>query len=106
MVPLSEREVERRATIHLGISPDATAVTVGDSLHEGQGQTHSAALERIGLVQSLQNSEQLVLVTHVEPDAVVANEVHVAIAGSEVAGRRRGRATGAGDDDSCFALPR
>src|SRR5690606_14198874 len=71
--PLGQREIERRSASGLGLRPDASAVPLDDLLDDGE--THAHAFELARLVQSLEYTEELAGVTHVEAHAVVAHEV-------------------------------
>src|ERR1700722_12117208 len=67
-----EAEVKRRALIRFGFRPGWATIVANDALH--RGQSNACALEIFGPMQPLKDSEQLILILHVEADAIVANE--------------------------------
>src|SRR3990170_8688002 len=69
-----QRKIEGRARIHLALGPDPPAVPGDDPLHDGQADAR--ALELLLAVQPLEHVEQLLVVAHVEPGAVVLHAVH------------------------------
>src|SRR3970040_390525 len=68
-----QRKMERRARVHRALAPAAPAVPGDDALHDGQ--TDAGALELLRAVQPLEHAEQLVVVAHVEPGAVVLHAI-------------------------------
>src|SRR5262245_20408741 len=72
MIPIwPEREKECCPLVNDGVSPDPAAVPMDDALHDRK--THACALEVLRPVQTLEHSEELVRVLHVEPGGVVAH---------------------------------
>src|SRR5206468_11947941 len=67
-------EMERGAPVRDALRPHAPAVSLHDTLH--QRQTHARTLEFLGSMQAAEYLEQLVGVSHVEPDPVVLDEVY------------------------------
>src|SRR5688572_22934071 len=65
-------EIHGRALADLAVSPDLAAVAPHDAIH--RGEPDPGALELFRRVQSLERSEQLVRIAHVETGAVVAHE--------------------------------
>src|SRR5262249_38712501 len=89
----SEREVERRAVVHLGLGPHPATVSVHDALHDGQPD--AGPLVVLGTMQALEDAEQLVRVPDVESYPVVLHEVHafaVLLARTDVDRRQLARA--------------
>src|SRR3970282_1860524 len=68
-----QRKMESRARVHRALGPDPPAVPGEDARHDGQ--THAGALELVRAVQPLEHAEQLVVVAHVEPGAVVLHAI-------------------------------
>ena len=64
-----------RALVGFCLDPDATAVLMDDALDVRQPNT--GALEVLLAVQTLKNAEQLAHVSHVEADAIIADEDHL-----------------------------
>src|SRR4051794_38534434 len=75
--PPLECEVERRALSRCRLGPDRPAVAGDDARR--QREPEPGAVVAVG-VQTLEDLEELVLVAHVEADAVVADEVDGAVA--------------------------
>src|SRR5919201_778183 len=71
--PLQSKE-KGRTVARPGIGPHPPAVAVDDALDDGQA--HPRPLVLLGAVEALEDAEELVGVLHVEPDAVVPDEVH------------------------------
>ena len=69
-----KRKVKRRALINSSLCPHTPPVPGKDSLHNGQA--NSGAWELFLRVKPLKDAEQLVVVTHVEPNTIVANEIN------------------------------
>src|SRR6266542_465418 len=69
-----ETEQERRPHVGLGFRPHPPAVPIDDSLDDGKADPGPFVVLRS--VHPLEHPEQLVGVAHVEPDAVVLDEVH------------------------------
>src|SRR5262245_54319731 len=89
-----KREIECGAAPDLALGPYAAPVTQDDALHVCQAD--SRALEVLGAVQALENSEEFARVPHVESYAVVAHETdRLAFARAPAADLDLGRATGA-----------
>ena len=65
--------MECRALARLRLGPDAAAVAVDDPLHDRQA--HPRALVILGPVQPLEHAEELMGIPHVEPHAVVPDEI-------------------------------
>src|SRR5262245_42302844 len=68
-----EGEIKRSPPAHFGLGPNAPAMPVNDPLDGGQADAGS--LEHFAVMQALKNVEELVRVTGVEADAVVANKI-------------------------------
>ena len=66
-----ESEAEGGAPVQFRLSPNSASVFLNDARYRGQADP--GAFEIFGAMQALENSEQLILVFHVESDAVVAN---------------------------------
>src|ERR1022692_2785019 len=66
-------KVERCTAVGLSLSPDTTAMSMDNSLHDGQADTGSFIVFRP--MQSLEDAKQLVGILHVEANAVVPDEV-------------------------------
>jgi hypothetical protein len=67
--------VERSASIDGRLGPDAPAVALDDSLHDGEADT--GAFEVLGAVHPLKYAEQFAGVLGIEADSVVADRKHV-----------------------------
>src|SRR5262245_55530601 len=72
-----EREGDCGAATNRAVCPDASSVAVDDSLHDCKTQPRS--FELIHGVTTLEDAEQLVRITHVEPNAVVFNVKNILI---------------------------
>src|SRR5690606_33797518 len=70
-----QREVERRALAGLRVRPKPTAMPCHDSVN--QREPDSGAGKLVAVMQALKHAEQLVGVTRIVADAVVADEVDV-----------------------------
>src|SRR5215468_9376022 len=70
--PIGHRDEESRACIHQPFGPHLPTVAMDDPLHGGEAD--SGAFESIGPVETLEDAEELVDVSHVEADAVVPDE--------------------------------
>src|SRR6185436_4366990 len=66
-----QREVEDRTFVRLAFSPDAPALAIDDACDRREPDTRAVEVRRA--VQPLERLEQLLLVSHVETGAVVAN---------------------------------
>src|SRR6185295_8443469 len=71
--PFGQRKIECRSRVHLALGPDPAAMARDDALHDGK--SHSGAGEFLLAVQALEHAEQLAVVLHVEPGAVVLDAV-------------------------------
>src|SRR5262245_59607246 len=72
MIPIwSEREEECCPLVNDGVRPDPAAMAMDDALHDGQAD--ACALEVLRPMQTLEDSEELVRILHVEPGSVVAH---------------------------------
>src|SRR5262249_11863644 len=69
---IGHRDEESRACIHQALGPHLPAVAMDDPLHGGKAD--SSAFESVGPVETLEDPEELVHVSHVEADAVVPDE--------------------------------
>src|SRR6267143_205557 len=69
----SESEVDGRPLVGRADGPHAAPVPVHDALNRGQADADAGEL--VLAVQSLERAEELVHVGHVEPGAIVLNEV-------------------------------
>ena len=72
----SLRKCEENCSSDVGpaVCPDPAAVARDDAVHYGKSYTRPG--KRLLLVQPLKDAEQLLRITHVEPDAVVAHKVN------------------------------
>ncbi len=80
-IPSREREIEGRSLVHLPFSPYPAAVPMDDPLDDGHA--YSGAFIIGGSVQALKDTEQLVVVLHVEADTVVMSRTNARISLSE-----------------------
>src|ERR1700677_2260324 len=74
MICNPQREVECRATIGRGFSPDAAAVPMYDAMHDGEADAGS--FEVLRAMQPLEHAEQLADISHVEADPVITDPEH------------------------------
>ena len=72
-VRASQREIKCRTPVDRGVGPNAPAVPGDNPLDDGQ--TDSGTFIVFRLVQALEYSKQLLHITHVKADAVIANIV-------------------------------
>jgi hypothetical protein len=71
---VGQAEMKRCSFIDLSFSPDASTMTLENTLN--QRQPDSAALKLITRVQSLERAKQFLHVLHVEPHTVVSNRIN------------------------------
>src|SRR5207237_10066424 len=72
--PLARQgEVEGGALVHDALGPDPASMSLDDALHQGQADPRTFKLVRA--VHTIEHLEELARVRHVEPDAVVSDEV-------------------------------
>ena len=70
---ISQSEIKCRALIYQRIGPHATAMTMDNSLYDGQPYT--CALVILAIVKPLEDAKELILITHIEADAIVADAI-------------------------------
>lgn len=70
-----EGEVEGGALPDLRFGPDSTPMPVDDALDDGEADT--CALEFPFRMQGLKDAEEPIGVLHIEPDAVVLDEIDI-----------------------------
>src|SRR4029077_19283505 len=68
-------EIECRSPIRSRFCPNPSAVAMNNPLHNCQ--TYAGAFKFVRAMQSLEHTEKLVRVLHVEPGAVVGNKINV-----------------------------
>ncbi len=67
-------EKKRGSFIHLGFGPDAPAMTLDDSLNDGEADP--SAFKFLLVVQSLKDAEKSIRISHFKPRSVVPNKVN------------------------------
>src|SRR2546422_3988397 len=67
-------KIEGRASVYNALGPGFAAMAVDDATDVGQ--PYAGALEFVCAVETLEDAEEFVHISHVESDAVVANEEH------------------------------
>src|SRR5258708_39555309 len=67
-------EKKRSTFTHPGLSPDASAMTMNDSLDTGQ--THPGSFELLIRVQPLENAQEFPSMFHVKTRAVIPDKVN------------------------------
>src|SRR6185437_9178282 len=72
-----QKKIKSGAFARLRIGPDPSAVAIDDPLHDCEADTGPRKL--YGTVQPLKHAEQLFVVLHVEPRAVVLHVIHSGI---------------------------
>jgi hypothetical protein len=71
--PFLKGKVESRALVGFAFGPDASAVATNHTLN--QGQPHAGSFKLLGTVQTLEHTEKLAHVLHLESRAVVPHGV-------------------------------
>src|SRR5580693_9429579 len=71
---LGECEENCSTAVGPAVRPDPAAMARNDAVHYGESYTGPG--KRLLLVQPLKDAEQLLRITHVEPDAIVAHKVN------------------------------
>src|SRR5206468_5282180 len=67
-----EGEIKSRTLIFRALGPNGATVPADDAMHGGQ--TNAGAFKFLGAVETLEDTEELIGVFHVEANPVVANE--------------------------------
>jgi hypothetical protein len=70
----AEGEIESRASIHFGLRPNGTPVSIDDPAY--RGEPDARAVELAARMNTLKRSEELASVLHVEARTVVANIIN------------------------------
>src|SRR4051812_38046256 len=70
-----KRKIKCSPFVQLCLGPDAATMPIDDALN--CRETDSTSLEFICGVQSLESSEELLSVTHIKPNSVVAHKINI-----------------------------